>query len=421
MKCTFVKPARLEGEITAPPSKSVLHRAVICAALAKGESIITNIIHSDDIKATVNVVNALGLKARFDGETIRAGGQSEHSRNAHANCYESGSTLRFLLPLAGALGHSIVFTGHGRLPKRPMSEYLHLLGEHGMEFEMPQGEYLPLKVSGRLKSGMYRISGDISSQYITGLLFALPMLDGDSVIEITTPLESKGYVDITIDILKHFGIDIRVHGSRYLISGNQSYVAKDFYAEGDYSSAAFFLCAGALGTDVRISGLNLNSAQGDKEIIEILKRFGANITVSNSLIRVFGGNLHAAVIDAPQIPDLVPILAVVASVAQGTTEIKNAGRLRLKESDRLSAISNNLKGIGAEVIKYEDSLVINGKQKLKGGNADSYNDHRIAMAMSIAALNTEDGIYINGSESINKSYPHFYDDLRKLGGKVDEL
>lgn len=419
MNSTLIYPKSLNGSVTVPSSKSVLHRAVICACLSDEKSVITNVKLSDDIKATINAVNAMGRYAHYESNTITAGGALHTDAKIIIDCGESGSTLRFLLPIAGALGLNAEFTGKGRLPERPLNEYMYILAMHGMDLTPLSDKNLPLSTGGKLLSGLYNVRGNISSQYITGLLLSLPLLDGDSVIEIKSGLESKGYVDLTIDILKHYGVNIAEEANKYYIKGGQRYKACDYKAEGDYSSAAFFLCAGALGGDVSVSGLNINSKQGDKEIIDILKRFGANVTVSDDTVRVNGGELKGIEIDASQIPDLVPVLASVGAYAKGATIIKNAARLRLKESDRLSAMAQNLKKIGADVRELPDSLIINGSAVLKGGNADGFNDHRIVMAMSIAALRTENGINISGSESINKSYPEFFSDFLRLGGVIN--
>lgn len=399
MSIVKIKNSILKGEVVIPPSKSAAHRALICSFLANGGSV-SPIINSNDMKATTQA-----LKALEDNEEI-------------VDCIESGSTLRFMIPVAAALGKSVTFVGSGRLPQRPIGDYLRLLPEHNVKCESEGG--LPLKISGQLTCGTYELAGNVSSQYITGLLLALPILDGDSKIVLTTRLESKPYVDMTVKVMNDFGVCVEETDYGYFIKGNQEYKARDYIVESDWSQAAFFLAAGAIGGDVKLKGLDLNSTQGDKEIVNILKRFGADIEVSESVISCKKSNLNGIEIDASDIPDMVPSLAVVAAYANGQTVIKGAERLRLKESDRIESVVTNLKKMGVDVTETNDGMIINGGI-VNGAVIDGYNDHRIVMAFSVAGLNANGECEITDAESINKSYPDFFDDYNSLGGKADVI
>ena len=271
-------------------------------------------------------------------------------------------------------------------------------------------------MKGKLEPGKYDVPGNISSQFITGLLFALPLLDGDSVIHLTSPLQSKGYIDMTLSVQKRFGVFVEQKGEDYIIKGNQSYKPCSYTTEGDWSQAAFFLVGGAVGGDVTVSGVKKDSCQGDKEIVSLMERFGAEVAETENGIRCKAAELRGIDIDASQIPDLVPVLAVCASLAGGTTRIYNAQRVRLKESDRLAAISECLNACGGKLTQTDDGLLIEGVKKLKGGCAKGFNDHRIVMSMAIAALGSEEEITVTDRESITKSYREFFDDYRSLGG-----
>lgn len=422
MRCVKINPSKLEGSIKIPASKSLCHRAIICASLSKEESIIENLIYSKDIDATLGCMKELGTNISYldnKEKVIIKGSTAKESKEKHLDCSESGSTLRFLIPVSLLYAGESVFSGKGKLPKRPLETYFNIFDEQGIEYSHPEGEFLPLHIKGELKPGIFKLAGNISSQFISGLMFTLPLLKGDSKIEITTTLESIGYVDMTIDMLKKFGVDIENDSYKsFYIKGNQSYRGKNYRVEGDFSQAAFWLVAGILNGNIVCEDLNPDSLQGDKVIIDIIKNMGGDINTDKFCTKT--SNTKGVVIDAAQCPDLVPILAVLAALSSGTTEIINAGRLRIKESDRLCAMSTELNKIGAEVIENKDGLIIHGKKSLKGGKVQSWNDHRIAMAMAIASLKCEDPLIIEGSECVEKSYPQFFSDFKKLGGDVDE-
>lgn len=433
MKCVELTPTLLRGSVNIPPSKSLAHRAIICAALSKGESTIKNVQYSDDILATINGMRNFGCNIVKNKDSIRITGiglsncADLFSNNADNNsiktidCIESGSTLRFLIPISLAIGGEYVFKGKGNLVNRPLNPYYEIFKDKGIKYSNDNGK-LPLKVCGKLKSGEYKVKGDISSQFISGLLFALPTLNGDSKIVITTKLESKKYVDLTIDVLSKFGIHIKNNDyNEFIIEGNQTYKSASYEVEGDFSQAAFFLASSLIGSSVSCRGLNLNSHQGDKIFIDIIKKMGANVKLEDDLsIRVVKSKTKGIDIDVSECPDLVPILAVVASLSSGTTRILNAGRLRIKECDRLCAITSELSKLGADIEELKDGLIINGKEMLYGGKVNSWNDHRIAMALSIASIRCKKNVVICGSECVKKSYPEFWNDFKKLGGKLHE-
>lgn len=414
-------PSSLKGEINIPPSKSLAHRAVICAGLSEGVSNISNIIYSQDIKATIEGMKSLGVEIEnyIDNLSIKGKAYPILIKDT-IDCIESGSTLRFLIPIALLTGEEIIFQGRGKLVSRPLNVYYDIFEKQGIEYKTSNGE-LPLKVKGKLKSGEFFVKGNISSQFITGLMFTLPLLEGDSKIIMTTELESKGYVDLTIDCLKKFGIEVENNDYKeFYIKGNQKYKAMDYRVEGDFSQAAFWIVAGMLGKEIRCKDLNINSLQGDKVILDIAKEMGGKIEVRDDSIDVKQSTTKGITIDASECPDLVPILSVLGAVSEGTTKIINAERVRIKECDRLKAMATELNKIGAEVEELKDGLVIKGKKVLKGGVVDSWNDHRIAMAMAVASIKCENELIITNSRAVNKSYPHFWEDFEKLGGAVYE-
>ena len=408
-----IMPGPLQGRLTAPPSKSAAHRAVICAALARGRSRLGPIFPSDDILATMDAAGALGAVVSLAGQTMIVEGISDPPASARVNCGESGSTLRFLVPIAAAMGVKTLFTGRGKLPQRPLTPLTDAL--KGFNCRYLTGSEEILQTSGKLEAGRYTLPGDVSSQYISGLLFALPLLGKGSELRLSSPLQSKGYVDMTLQSLARSGIVIHPVEDGWDIPGGQRYSPYDHRVEGDYSNAAFWLCAGALSQPVTITGLTGDSLQGDMGVLDILERFGADVQRGET-VRVGPAELYGIQIDATQIPDLVPILSVVAACAQGESVIYGAGRLRIKESDRLQSVTAGLKGLGADIREFPDRLVIQGTGALRGGKVDSFSDHRIAMSMTIAALRCREPVVISGAGCVDKSYSNFYTDFARLGG-----
>lgn len=408
-------PGQRSGITAAPSSKSHAHRLLICAALGSKKVNIDCGDISKDIAATAKCLEALcaDISVGADGLISVEPECRQAAQVKQLYCGESGSTLRFLIPVCGALGESVAFNMEGRLADRPLAPLDALLREHGMEIAKDGNR---LFCSGRLKSGVFSIPGDISSQYISGLLFALPLLDGDSTIRITGRLESSAYIAMTESALKSSGISFEREGNEYRIRGNQRYALScNCAAEGDYSNGAFFLCMGALSErGITVKNMPCDTLQGDSAIVDILRGFGAQVTVCGSEITVKKGSLKGCVIDASGIPDLVPVLSVLAAAAEGETRIINAARLRLKESDRLTATAELLSRLGGDVTELDDGLIINGTGTLKGGTVDSYNDHRIAMSAAVAACISTAPVTVEGPECTAKSFPRFWENLEQL-------
>ena len=376
-----ITPGKLCGTLEAPPSKSHAHRLMTAVALA-GKKNSESLCTSEDTRATFRCLNKLHDSGILD-------------------CGESGTTLRFLLPVASALGINAEFIGHGRLPERPMSALNNALRENGAVIS---ADNLPIKVSGQLHPGVFRVPGNISSQFISGLLF-----------------ESVGYIDMTLDTLRSFSINIEETPSGYKIKGPQKYIEPDSpRVQGDWSNAAFFLCAGALGGETDITGLSPDSRQSDRAVVSILKDFGAYVKCGD-MISVRGNGLRGIKIDISQCPDLFPTLAATACAALGDTIFTNAARLRIKESDRIEAVEKMINSLGGFAESTEDSLTVRGTGTLPGGEVDSFNDHRIVMAAAIAACICENPVIIHDAQAVNKSYPNFFEDYRKLGGKADVI
>ncbi len=416
-----VLPGTYQGTVTVPPSKSAAHRAIIAAALAKGRSVVGNVDLSSDILATVGACRALGCDISIEEDqryhTLTVDGGLALSGETVIDCAESGSTLRFFIPVACTLNGTKTFTGRGRLPYRPIDAYLRIFDSQGIRYTRPADANLPLTVSGRLNGGKMCVDGRVSSQYVTGLLFALPMLQEDSAVSVLGGFESRGYVDLTVNMLRHFGIEIGVSGDEYTIKGDQRYQPRNIVVEGDYSQAAFFIVAGAIAGDITIAGLNAHSLQPDSAIVSIVRRMGAAITPKNNSLTVKQSKLSGTVIDVSQCPDLVPPLAIAAAFAKGETRITGAARLRIKECDRLHALAVNLNSLGIQAAETDDELIIRGGV-LRGGTIDTFGDHRIAMAFAVAAAGGTGDIRIPNGECIDKSYPKFYDDLKALGGNI---
>ena len=420
-------PSNLKGEVKIPPSKSMAHRAVICAALGDGISKITNIDLSDDIIATIDAMRAIGAVINNNSEYIEVKGirskdlSLDREYERVIDCNESGSTLRFLVPIALAFEGVTRFVGKGNLGKRPLNTYYEIFDAQGIKYEYKEG-ILDLVTSGKLSSGEFKVKGNISSQFITGLLFALPLLDGDSKIIITTELESIGYLDLTLSAMKDFGIEIiNKDYKEFIIKGNQSYKSRDYRVEGDYSQGAFFLSADAIGADVNILDLKEDSLQGDKEVIDILTRMGLSIIKEGNNTKGNVKELRSTLIDASQCPDIIPVLSAVAALCEGRTEIINAGRLRIKECDRLKAVTLELNKLGAKIEEKPEGLIIDGVKEFKGGvNVWSHKDHRIAMTLAIASIKCKEPIILVDYECVSKSYPQFFEDFKMLGGSFDE-
>ena len=408
-----LKPAKLSGTIPTIASKSDAHRLLILAALCRGETRLIMEQRSEDIDATVACLRALGAKIALVPDGVFVHGIERVNEYPLLDCSESGSTFRFLLPVATALCEHVRFTGSGRLPDRPIGELLTVLQAHGVAFSAGK---LPFQTTGKLTGGRFSLPGNVSSQYLTGLLLATPLLEEDSKISLTTRLESAAYVDITLHALKRFGVQVEAQEGSYAICGGQAIQSPgELRVDGDWSNAAFFLAAGALGNPVTMTGLHLDSPQGDKAILDALKRFGAHVEVAEDRIIVSPAPLSGCTIDVGETPDLLPILAVLGACASGETRLINAARLRFKESDRLASASAMLRALGGRVEELPDALVITGGQ-LAGGTVDSCRDHRIAMSAAVASIRCANEVTILGADAVKKSYPGFFEDWATLGG-----
>ncbi len=408
----LIKKSQLKGRVIAPASKSVAHRLMIACALAGGRYECAE--GGKDMLATARCLEAISGSLR---EFIEKG----HSRDGETvflNAGESGSTLRFLLPVVCAAGINAVIDGEGRLKDRPIEDLICALEKHGAVIGRENDRSLPLTTSGKLEAGEYRIRGDVSSQYVTGLLFALPLLDGDSAIFIESEIVSANYIDITLDVLKNFGIKIEAFEGGYFVRGNQKYaVPHDLKAEGDWSSAAFMLALGTLCGEVRIGGLNIRSLQGDRVVVDIMKKAGADIRFEGGDAVAKKSVLHAVDFDATHCPDAVPIMAALLSFAHGASHIFGVDRLRAKESDRLEAVRSILKSFGIRTDYADNVLTVYGGLH-KPCAADGFCDHRIAMSAAVVALCTEGESRVLGIECMDKSYPSFIEDARALGAEI---
>ena len=408
-----VAPGPRAGVIQIPASKSQAHRMLICAALSREPSRLILDGFSADIEATMQCLEALGARCEETANGLSVTPVGVCPAQARLDVGESGSTLRFLLPVLGALGVQAEIRMHGRLPERPLSPLWEVLEAHGMRL---QQDGTILHTDGQLIAGDYSLPGNVSSQFISGLLFALPLLGGNSTLTVTGALQSARYVSMTEQALAEAGILTKKDGPVWQIGGGQRYASPAVQTvEGDWSNAAFFLCMGALSaTGVTVTGLNSTSLQADRAITEILVRFGAELTVSEDAVTVRRGVLHGITLDAGPIPDLVPVVSCLAALCDGETRVENAARLRLKESDRLQTPAALLSALGGSVRELPDGLIISGRGRLSGGTADACGDHRIAMSAAMAACGCEGPVTVSGSECVAKSYPAFWEDFASL-------
>ena len=476
-----VIPSKLSGELKLPPSKSIAHRHIICSALAEGVSEISNIAYSQDILASIDAMKALGARFEMGKDCIKVYGignkiklleiddkasdkekrnkleakdiatresnNKDYIEKLVINCRESGSTIRFLLPILTIFNKKFHIQAQGRLLKRPMDPYFKIFDMEGISYQKNQEEIL-IEGGKGLRSEKFYMDGKISSQFISGMMFLLPLLNHDSEIIIENKLESKAYVDLTIDCLSKYGIEIENNEYKsFKIKANQSYISRDSYIEGDYSQAAFFAVANALGNEIDMLGVSESSLQGDRKILDLLKNFGASVNfvdylefedldleknIDNELknkesslgeksnskkLLIRQGCKKGYSFDGSDIPDIVPIVALLASLSKCKTRISNISRLRIKESDRLEAVDCELNKLGANIKSGEDFLEINGVENLNGGViVDSHKDHRIAMMLAIAATVCREAIIIKDADSVSKSFPDFWEKYRELGG-----
>ncbi len=409
-----IYPSVLKGQIQAIPSKSIAHRLLICAAMSEGLTRVRCNTSSEDIDATVACLRAMGSNIVRIGNTYLVPKVTVHAgQSVELDCNESGTTLRFMMCVAAGLGLCAYFKGSDRLFERPLSPLTEILTDHGIVISRDNANRIIQ--SGRAFPGEYSIPGDVSSQFISGLLLMLPLCGGGSVT-VLDKFESKPYVNLTVSAMEKADVKITCDDRTYKVFGR--YDLRDCAVEGDWSNSAFWLCAGALGSEVAVTDLDVDSLQGDMNILDALRNFGADIIVNRNEIICKGDILTATDIDVSDIPDLVPVLSVVAANAKGTTKITGAGRLRLKESDRLITVSQMINNLGGNACIEGDSLVITGG-KLTGGEVDACRDHRIAMAASIAATVCTSEVIISDAGAVSKSYPRFYEDMKLLGARIE--
>lgn len=411
----IIKPSSLEGAVAAIGSKSDIHRLLILSALCDSQTVVEGFSESADTLATVECLKALGAGISISGRSVSVTPIECVSYGARLDCSESGSTLRFLLPVAAAVSEKTGFVGSGRLPERPIGDLMDAMENGGVRFSSPK---LPLEISGRIKAGVYTLPGNVSSQYVSGLLMALAVTEGESEIRLSSPLESASYVKMTLSSLSIFGAKAYEIENGYKIVGRKRLVSpKKVVADGDWSNAAFFICSSVINRPLSVSSLRADSVQGDKKVVDMLSAMGAKVEVNNGEVKAVGGVLKGARIDLTDTPDLLPILAVTAAFAEGKTEFYGAKRLRLKESDRLKTVADMINSLGGRAEILPDGLTVY-PERLKGGTVDGCNDHRIVMAAAIAAAVCESNTLILGAEAVNKSYPTFFEDFKALGGAV---
>ncbi len=416
-----LQPKALTGEITPPPSKSLAHRMIFAASMAEGVSTIENVSLSEDVEATLSAVKAMDttieLRDQCDGRyTVKIEGGASHLVPT-IDCGESGSTLRFAFPLALVRCGGGTFLGRGRLGQRPLTPYEAVCREQGIRWDVNENG-LPLTIEGKLEAGTYEVRGDISSQFITGYLMALPMLEGDSVVKVKGKLESRPYVDLTLDVLQRYGIEIIERDAQtFEIAGGQHYQAKDAEVEGDWSQAAFLMVMGALGEGVTLQGMQKESRQGDRIIVDVLDRMGADMHWDGEGLTINRSKLKAVDVDLTDCPDLAPPIAAACAAAEGVSTLRGIKRLRLKESDRVESISEVLRTVGCEVTSDEDSMRIVGGM-LGDGRIDAMGDHRIAMMAAVLSSVCEGDMEVVGAEAVRKSWPSFWEDFETLGGCI---
>lgn len=402
-----VFPTKLKGVINIPSSKSLAHRAIICGALADGDCVINNVYLSRDIQATINCLKALGSEIVIDADKVTVKSRPVASVEERVlDCDESGSTLRFMLPIALAIGGKFRFVGKGKLGVRPLDVFFRIFDKEGIKYSNNSTESkLDLTVEGKLDGDSFNVRGDVSSQFISGLLFAIPLSGKSGKITIDGELQSASYINLTLQTLESFGISVVKEKDGYSIASNQKYKSTDYTVESDFSQSAFFLTANYLGSNIDIANLNSNSLQGDKVIVEMLDALGS-------------GNVNE--FDGSDCPDIIPIFSLACALTKGEFIIKNLSRLRIKECDRLSATVQELNKLGAKTVEGVDYIKITGVERLVGGvEVDAHNDHRMAMTLAIAATVCEKDIIINDAESVEKSYPTFFEAYESIGGIIE--
>ena len=423
MEMTF-SPAHLQGTAAAPASKSEAHRLMICAGLTAGKTTLTGYMDSSDMAATRRCLRALGAATERGEDWLTLHGQARKPAKLPVlDCGESGSTLRFFVPIALAVAGGGVFRMHGRLGQRPMDVYRDLFVPRGVRWRMGVGcdGAAELTVQGRLEAGNYVLPGNVSSQFVSGLLFALPMLEEDSILAVQPPVESAGYIRMTVEAITRSGVVMdEVAPFKWRIPGKQAYKAENGCLSGDYSQAAVLLCASALGHDVTVTGLAQQTTQGDRAVLAHLMALGAQVEETDAAITIRADKLHGATLNMSDCPDIAPILALTCQLAEGESRLTGCGRLRIKECDRLAATVEILNLLGGSARAEGNDIVIRGVKQLRGGvSIPDYNDHRMVMLAAVAALDAQEPVVIAGTNALNKSWPEFLNVYRDLGGKAE--
>ena len=421
MNITIKSSRTVGGSIAAPPSKSMAHRAVLCAALAKGTSHLHHLAFSKDISATLGAAARLCARVTTgENDAVVEGLGRFLPVDAPVDCCESGSTLRFLIPLASLTGQEVTFTGRGRLMERPQSVYKTLYQQQGLRFEQGADR---LTVEGALTPGEYELAGNVSSQFISGLLFALPLLDGDSTLHLIPPVESRSYIDMTRAVQAAFGVTSRwLDETTLALPGRQHYRPCDYDVEGDYSQAAFPAVLGAVCGGVTVTGLRPDTLQGDAVILDILHRCGAQFTREGDTVTFAKAPLHGVDIDLADCPDLGPVLMVLGLLCEGTTVIRNAERLRLKESDRIAAMETELRACGGVLESEGGTITVHGCAEhlhAPEGILHGHNDHRVVMSLAVLSAAAGLPLTVDDAEAIQKSWPNFFAAIRPLGVEVE--
>ena len=421
MNITIKSSRTVGGRIAAPPSKSMAHRAVLCAALAKGTSHLHHLAFSNDISATLGAAGRLCARVTTgENDAVVEGLGRFLPVDAPVDCCESGSTLRFLIPLASLTGQEVTFTGRGRLMERPQSAYKTLYQQQGLRFEQGADR---LTVEGALTPGEYELAGNVSSQFISGLLFALPLLAGDSTLHLIPPVESRSYIEMTRAAQRRFGVESRWQDENTLfIPGWQKYRPCDYTVEGDYSQAAFPAVLGAVQGGVTLKGLSADTLQGDAAILDILRRCGASFRTTDAGIVFEKAPLHGVDIDLADCPAIGPVMMVLGLLSEGTTTIRNAERLRIKESDRIAAMEAELRACGGVLESEGGTITIHGcadRLHAPAAPLHGHNDHRVVMSLAVLALAAGLELSIDDAEAVQKSWPHFFEAIKPLGAEVE--
>ncbi len=415
-----ILPAVLNGKVNIPPSKSYAHRAIICASLAKGTTVINNVVLSKDILATISVMEKLGVSFEYHNNQLTVTSNTLQVRDHNLFCSDSGSTLRFIIPIALTTNEQFIFDGNSSLQTRPIWPYFKVFDNSNITYEYK--EKLPLKTSGSLKSGTYQLVGNVSSQFFTGLCFGLSLLDSKSIINVEGTLQSRSYIDITLDVMKSFGVKVINNNYESFEIYPSTYKPTNYNVEGDFSQLAFYALAGVIGNEVTVDKLNFNSVQGDKQLLTILDKLQIAYTTNQTAITFRNSRAVNTTIDISECPDLGPVVFCLGALGKGTMIVTGIERLRIKESDRVATMVTELTKLGAKITDCDSYVQIEGVDLLNGGcEVQTYDDHRVAMCLSMLGSITKAPVVINNANVVDKSYPNFYDDFTAINGQIKIL